>query len=126
MRRREAREVLQLLHAERETGQRPRVFALRDTRFHLARVAEQLVAVAHARPGVQHLVRLVDAVEASLHQLDGRELLRADALREFVGGREVEFGRHGVLLLVQVARIYYERAGFGKRMIRSQSKEEPA
>ena len=87
----EALQVLQLLDAEAQAGQRADVFALRDAVADFACLSEQLVAVAHARPGVQSLVCLVDAVEAGLHQLDRGELLRPYRFGKLVRWLEVEF-----------------------------------
>ena len=94
----EAGEVLELLDAEGEAGERAGVVAAGDAVAHFARFGEEFVTVAHAAPGVEDFVGLVDAVEAGLHEFDGGELLRADAGGEFVGGRKAEVRRHLFLL----------------------------
>ena len=92
MGRRQPREVFQILHPERHTGERSRILAARDPVGERPCVSERLVRPQRDE-GIDDRVQPLDAPDRGGHHVYRRQPSRPHFGRDLVGGSEREVHR---------------------------------
>ena len=90
----DAARVVDVLQSERDAVQRTAIAPLRDFLLRHARLLQRQIG-RHRDKGVQLRIEGRDALEVRMHELHGRELARADPLRQLRDGGKMQFVSHG-------------------------------